>query len=321
VVPTLDRVAPDPVPLPTTPAHAPLSLVSTRPWGLTLVPRPEPSRRTSPLIGHRANLEYCLPVMDGDREVGHRARLSVDPPGITETVDNKFDEAPQHAPEKRRFKDGTYGQALYYVNEGGRARKVSVWDWSLLGRLRALSERLAQEYRWEPAQSTMFILTNEIPAVPPLKVGISWNATKVLYPATTSGLRHLDATILITASPWVPMATVTRAYREAQTKILGSRGGKPPSAKNLQLFRFVIERIQSLSEPAVEAIASRAPGGARMPEGKGLVSEWNQTYPKWAYKTSGDLNTRQFWRDFHRIKKTIAVGPPYRMGRAANDRR
>jgi hypothetical protein len=86
----------------------------------------------------------------------------------------------------------------------------------------------------------------------------------------------------------------------------------------LTLFRFVIERIQSLSEPAAEAIASRAPGQARMPEGKKLVSEWNETHPQWAYKTSvGDLNTRQFWRDFKRIEKTIAVGPPYQGYRAA----
>ncbi len=167
----------------------------------------------------------------------------------------------------------------------------------------------------------MFILTGEIPALPPLKVGISLNATKVLYPATTSGLRHLDATIIITASPWVPTRTVTGAYREAQTKILGSIGGKPPSEKNLRLFRFVIERIQSLSEPAAEAIASRAPGGARMPKGKELVGEWNEAHPRWAYKTSvGDLNTRLFWRDFKRILKTVAVGPPYQGYRAAADR-
>jgi hypothetical protein len=270
-----------------------------------------------PLIGHRANLEYCLPVKYGDREVGHRATLSVDPPGIIETVDNMFDEAPQHAPKKRRFKDGTYGQALYYVNEGGRARTVSVWDWSFLGKLRALSEGLAQEYRWEPAQSTMFVLTGEIPTVPPLKVGISWKSVMQLYPATTSVPLHLDATIIIMASPWVPARTVTRAYRKAQTEILGSGGGKPPSVKSLTLFRFVIERIQSLSEAAAEAIASRAPGRARMPKGKELVREWNATHPQWTYKT----NTRQFWRDFKRIEKTIAVGPPYKGYRAVTDRR
>jgi hypothetical protein len=49
-----------------------------------------------------------------------------------------------------------------------------------------------------------------------------------------------------------------------------------------------------------------------LPEGKKLVSEWNDEHPQWAYK-----NTRQFWRDYNRIKRTIAVGPPYKMDRAA----
>src|SRR5215217_2198185 len=47
---TLETVAPDPVPLPTTPARAPLSLVSTRPSGRTLGRCPDPSRRTSRLL-------------------------------------------------------------------------------------------------------------------------------------------------------------------------------------------------------------------------------------------------------------------------------
>jgi hypothetical protein len=158
----------------------------------------------------------------------------------------------------------------------------------------------------------MFVLTGKIPAIPPLKVTSSFKFREEILEHSTSVPIHVDATITITASPWVPARTVTGAYREAQIKILGSSGGKPPSDKNLRLFRFVIGRIQSLSEPAAEAIASRAPGRARMPEGKELVGEWNETYPQWAYRTSvGDLNTRQFWRDFKRIEKTIAVGPPY----------
>jgi hypothetical protein len=46
----------------------------------------------------------------------------------------------------------------------------------------------------------------------------------------------------------------------------------------------------------------------KMPNGNGLVSEWNETYPQWSY---GD-NTRRFWRDYHRVKKTVAFGPPYK---------
>jgi hypothetical protein len=49
-----------------------------------------------------------------------------------------------------------------------------------------------------------------------------------------------------------------------------------------------------------------------MPEGKKLVSEWNDDHSQWTYK-----NTRQLWRDYRRIERTIAVGPPYKMDRAA----
>lgn len=272
-----------------------------------------------PLIGHHATLEGYERVEGGTEwEVHHRATVSVDPPGMTETVENMFDEAPQPGSRTPRFKDRTDGQPLYFVNERGRARKVSVWDGSLLERLRHLSEGLAQEFRWEPAQATMFVLTGQVPAIPPLKVTGYLRSRSEILEDTTRVPIHIDATINMTASPWVPARTVTMAYREAQTKILGSGGGKPPSVKNLRLFRFVIGRIQSLSEPAAEAIASRVPGRARMPEGEELVGEWNETYPQWAYKTSvGDLNTRQFWRDFKRIEKTIAVGPPYQEYRAA----
>jgi hypothetical protein len=261
-----------------------------------------------PLIGHRANLEYCLPLRRGGSEVGHCARVSVDAPGITETVENVFDEASRPAPKKRRFKDGTYGQALYYVNEGGRARKVSVWDWSLLGQLRAVSERLAQWYRWEPAQATMFVLTGAIPAVPALKVGTSVKSYQELHDAKRPTPEYIDVKIIIEASPWVTWKTVKKGYRKAQIKVMGTSGGTPPRSKNLKLFRFVTKRIGSTS--------------TRMPNGKSLVSEWNEAHPQWAYKDSvGDLNTRQFWRDYHRMRKTIAVGPPYQLRNpAAADR-
>lgn len=128
----------------------------------------------------------------------------------------------------------------------------------------------------------------------------------------------LDATITVEASPWVSSKAVERLFRKAQVKVMGTSGGRPPGSKKLTLFRFVIERRQSLSEPAAKAIASRAPGHARMPEGKELVREWNKTYSQWEYKTEvGDPHTRWFWKDFKRILKTIAVGPPYQGYRAA----
>jgi hypothetical protein len=255
-----------------------------------------------PLVAHRATLKGYEPKSGNDREVRHRATVAVDPPGMTETVENTFYDPLRPVPKRPRFKDGTDGQALYYVNERGRARKVSVWEQSLLESLRGLSERLAQWYRWEPAQATMFVLTGEIPAVPALKVGTSVKHVAELYPAKTATPEYIDATITIVASPWVSEERVKNHYRKAKIEVMGTSGGKPSSRKNLKLFRFVTERV----DPTITR------GHTKMPNGKTLVSEWNEAYPDWAYMTSvGDLDTRRFWRDYNRIKRTIAVGPPY----------
>jgi hypothetical protein len=273
-----------------------------------------------PLIGHHATLEPYEGERDRGREYWHRATISVDPPGITKTVEKPSCEEPQLASWRARKMDGGGGQLLHFVNERGRARQVSVWSWSLLEELRTLCERLTQQYRWEPAQATMFVLTGEIPAVPALKATSSFRFSERQLDATTTIPEYLDTTITITASAWVPSKTVARAYRTAQTMILGGNGGRAPGLKNLTLFRFVTERIPPSSEPATQEDTSRAPKQLKASEGKRLVSEWNAAYPhpKWTYKTSaGDLDTRRFWRDYHRIKRTIAVGPPYQMDHAA----
>jgi hypothetical protein len=44
----------------------------------------------------------------------------------------------------------------------------------------------------------------------------------------------------------------------------------------------------------------------KMPKGKDLVSEWNATYPQWSY---GD-DTRRFWRDYKRIRESVALALP-----------
>lgn len=274
-----------------------------------------------PLIGHHATLESYKRESNGDDEVQHRVRVSVDPPGDTKTAEIAFHKEPRPARRRLRENEGD-GQALYFVNENDRARYVSVWSHSVLERLRRLCHKMAQEHRWELAQATMFILTGEIPAVPALKVERSFRSTESLGRPEIIA-KYIDATINITASPWVNSRTVEKAYRKAQIQILGSSGGKRPGLKQLELFRFVTKRIEVSNEPAAQEGSGSAQVYIRMPEGKSLVHEWNQAYPQWAYKTSvGDLNTRQFWRDYNRIRKTIAVGPPYQLRpRAATDRR
>jgi hypothetical protein len=255
-----------------------------------------------PLVGHRATLEGYERVKNDNWAVRHRGTVSVDPPGTTETVEDTFYDPPRLAPKRPRYKDGTDGQALYYVNERGRPRYVSVWDRSVLADLRNVSERLARWYRWEPPQATMFVLTGATPAVPALKVGTSVKFSEEHHEDKPASPEYIDSKVIIEASPWVPEERVTKAYRKAKRKAMGTSGGKAPKLKNLILFRFVTEKI----EPACRR------GGTRMPNGKGLVREWNEAHPEWKYKNSvGDLDTRRFWRDYNRIRKTIAVGPPY----------
>lgn len=270
------------------------------------------------LIGHQATLVHYDREEGKDGKGWHHATVYVDPPGISKTVEKPSYAVPRSAIKGPGRTDIGDGRALHYVNERGRARKVPVWDWSPLEQLRSLSEELAQRYRWEPAQSTMFVLTGEIPAVPALRVTKWFRSSEQILDDATWITEHLDATIDVTAAAWVPSTTVAKAYRKAQIEVLGSSGGKPPGQKNLRLFRFVTERMQPLSEAATDAGALKASGRTKMPLGKDLVREWNRAHPQWAYETSvGDLNTRLFWRDYKRIKKTIAVGPPYRRPRPA----
>jgi hypothetical protein len=130
---------------------------------------------------------------------------------------------------------------------------------------------------------------------------------------------HFDTLITVEASPWVSSKTVERAFRKAQIKTLGSGGGRRTGEKNLKLLRFVVERMEPLGMLEEGKRPSRAPESMaelelvtqlwymKAPKGKELVSEWNETYPQWSY---GD-DTRRFWRDYHRIKKSVAFGPPY----------
>ena len=131
---------------------------------------------------------------------------------------------------------------------------------------------------------------------------------------------HRDTLITIEAAPWVSSKTVEKAYRRAQIKTLGTKGGRPPSKKNLRLFRFVTDRMEPLGLLEEGARLPGAPEDAseielivaqrymKVPKHRELVREWNETYPEWSY----EIGTGRFWRDYNRIKKTVAIGPPYK---------
>lgn len=256
-----------------------------------------------PIAGHSAEVISYERVLIPPGFEEYTATIVIDPPGITRTVGMPTLANIADADEQRPV-------VLEFPDEESRIVGREVWSTSLLGELRKLGEKLSERYRWQPAQAVWFVLTGEIPAIPALTVTRSF----------PSSMYHSDTLITVEASPWVSSKTVERAFRKAQIKTLGSSGGRPPSEKNLKLLRFVIERIEHLGtfeegKMPPEApdhmvgleLVAQYPWYRKMPNGKELVGEWNETYPQWSY---GD-DTRRFWRDYKRIKKIIAFGPPY----------
>jgi hypothetical protein len=184
-----------------------------------------------------------------------------------------------------------------------------VWSISLLGELRELDEILSERYRWQPAEAVWFVLSGDAPTVFALQV------TRTFY----SSMYHHHTLITIEASPWVSSKTVERAFRQSQIKTMGTKGGRPPSEKNIRLFRFVTERMEPLGLLEEGTRRAGAPEHARetelvanqwymkIPKTKDLVREWNAMYPEDSY----EIGTGRFWRDYKRMRKTVAHGPPY----------
>jgi hypothetical protein len=252
---------------------------------------------TATLVDHETDL-----VIKGRR---YRATIFVDPPGLTRQVEMvTWSGTPQT--DKQRLVE------LDYPDEEGKVRIVQVWSISLLGELREVGEKLSERYRWQSAQAVWFVLTGEIPAVPALRVTRSF----------PSSMYHHDVLITVEASPWVSSRTVEKAFRKAQAKTLGSRGGRRIGEKNLKLLRFVIEHTELLRMLEGGRRPPDAPDHLRelelvtnlpymkVPNLRELVSGWNATNatnPKWIYKKG----TSRFWRDYKRARKIVAFGPHY----------
>jgi hypothetical protein len=253
-----------------------------------------------PVISHHATLDH------DERKRVHgkiwqRTTVSVNPPGTTVTVEEELN-----------------AQALPFVDEEGTTQALLVRTRSPLGMLRSLSEKLAERYRWEPAQSTMFVLTGKIPSRPPIRAS---------YERKNAGwgsraLETAQGVIILEVAPWVSAKTVHRAFRAAQSRILG-RDNRPIKEKNLKLFRFVTERLEPTglfqdSEPQFppgeegmiedELIAHGA--YEKRPTGSELVREWDAQpwvqANQWTYRG----NARQFLRDYRLTRARIAYSAP-----------
>jgi hypothetical protein len=137
----------------------------------------------------------------------------------------------------------------YGAADGKWVHAVPVARGGVLYRLRALSEWLAKQYGWQPAQGSTFVLTGCTPVVTMLRM-------------TTPVLPGPRQRVVIDADPEVPPELVAAAFRRARSRLLGPRV-RLPSVHGSGLVVHAAER------PGVDT--------------RGLWRQWNDAHPERPY--------------------------------------
>lgn len=127
-----------------------------------------------------------------------------------------------------------------------------------LERLRALADTLASAYGWEPAQASVFVLTDLVPLVAPIRATVDLGTAQ---------------TVTLTIDPTETAESVARQYLAARRELVGNRRLRSMGEKAVCLARFYDEQ---------------PPGGMTT----AWMDEWNQRYPEWRY-----TDRRRFRRD------------------------
>jgi len=222
-------------------------------------------------IDHNARIVADEWRDDGEAKY-HNLTIFVDPPGDTKAVTRKV------------LSDYTLDyETLAYPGEGRYAGVVQLWPDSVLDALRKLSDWLVEQYHWNQAQATGFVLTGEPPLVGPIRAHIG-----------TSFGDHNHCAITLTIPAWVSADSVLHTYRQIQREVLG-RDNRHLATKNLALLRFVFDRMDSRGQ---------------FPPWRKLRDLWNSEHSDWRYS-----DTRVFARDFRRGERSVLY-PNYRLLRS-----
>lgn len=170
-------------------------------------------------------------------------------------------------------------------------RIIPVISGGILDRLRQLSERLAETYRWEIAEATVFVLIGGVPWVPRIKA--TYSERTVLKAATR---------INLSIDPTLPPEKVATYYKEQREKIL-SKPVREPRSKSIALAHFVgemeIEQGKKQTDPKRWTWEQKR-------------RSWNETFckyfPDWKYEAGQESN---FSRDYKSAKEKL-LNPPFK---------
>jgi hypothetical protein len=132
----------------------------------------------------------------------------------------------------------------------------------VLRTLADLSASLASTYSWQPAQATMFVLTDSAPTITPDQVAVQrWPLVPVVRLGRDE-LRSIDCLMrfVITVDSRVTPEEVAKLYKEAR-------------AKHLKRTKTLKEKQMLLA-----SFASQYPEVTRQ-----AWADWNRAYPKWKF--------------------------------------
>lgn len=151
----------------------------------------------------------------------------------------------------------------YAVPGEGWVRRMVVSDGSVLDSLRVLSDSLAKSFSWQPAQATVFVLTDTIAYIDPIRVtGPSEN---VRHNVDLGWARRITLDVDPALGPDEVAATYQR-IRERN----GLNRIRPLSAKHLRLASFTgADHAQRRWQERFEL--------------------WNRLYPEWRYNASSNF--------------------------------
>jgi hypothetical protein len=141
----------------------------------------------------------------------------------------------------------------YLVPDSGRVHHILVSSKGILGWLRWLSTWLCEQYRWESAHATMFILTDAAPPIPETHYEVD---SRRAFPALTR--------VMMTVDPTMSPREVANLYRQIRFQYFGRRH-RSMTPKHVELAKFWSTQAQSSTW-------------------KELMAEWNKQHRRWAYK-------------------------------------
>jgi len=167
---------------------------------------------------------------------------------------------------------GAGWRQLQYALPGHRAISwENTRDEGVLDRLRTISEALAQEYNWQEAQATTFVLTGRAPFVSGIRVTVP------------EGRPIAISRIVLDIDPTEPPERVAEKYRQARQRILPKAHSL--SVKHLRLLRWWIEH------------------GEREAAWSGQMQQWNQHAPSEWHYTSAPHFRRDCLAAYQRLLK------------------